>query len=214
MRQLFEVLDDLIVDHWAKILTGLVLLVLGRVWGRFRARREWQAKEFKNRLMVSMNSIVDGRLLIRTVLEKDMHEVLLNGLAVAALREAGQKTSESDPVIHLAEADRWHILNAVLNEVAENFKEGLFARDLGLPVVVGRYVFCLTNEVAGDLRTRKIRVMIQRPELLAEDGPELQSLELASPHHRTRLETLAAMRRQYRGGASEDFMTVELALPR
>lgn len=214
MDELRDILQDLIVDHWAKILTGLVLLVLGRMWGRYRARREWRKKEFKNRLMISMNSVVDGGLLIRTVLEKDITEVLLNEQAVSLLEEASRKTSAADPIIHLPEADRWHILNAVLNEIAEHFKEGLFARDMGLPVEVGRYCFCLTNEVAGDLKTRKIRVMIQRPELLAAEGPDLVGLKLSSPHHRTRLETLAVMRKQYRGGEGPDFMSLEVALRR
>ncbi|MEJ7596025.1 MAG: hypothetical protein WKF77_31330 [Planctomycetaceae bacterium] len=54
--------------------------------GRWRAAQSWQKREFFNRLNISLNSLHDGKLLIRTVLEKTCEDILLNKVADAGRR--------------------------------------------------------------------------------------------------------------------------------
>ena len=48
------------------VLTTVLSFTLGRWWGRWRARRQWQAKEFLGRIIVSLNSFQNDTLKIRT----------------------------------------------------------------------------------------------------------------------------------------------------
>ena len=211
MSDLMDILNDLIVDHWAKLLVGLLIFGAGRWWGQVRSRREWERKDFRNRVTVSLNSIQNGKLMIRTVLEKEAHEIFINDAAVSTLLKAASETNESDPIIHFGKKDRWHLLNAVLNEIAENFGQGLFARDMSLPVAEKRYLFCMTREVDGDMRARKIRVMMIQPEFLESEDCDFAELEVEHPHHATRLKTLAIMRRAWHKD-NEDFMALEITM--
>ena len=213
MAAFFEFVESQIIDHWVKILVGVILFLAGRLLGRWKAGREWRKKEFRRRVNVSLNGVVDGRLLIRTLFEKDADEVFLNSMAVDAVLAATDRVNEKDPVLHLPEGDRWHVLNAVLNEIAELYPRGTLARDMGLPTRVQRYIFCLTFESAGAINTRKVRVQVLRPELLDPDQTQLSTLEVEHPNHRTRIATLEELQRQYKGGENPDFMAVEVVLP-
>ena len=216
MEKLRELISSLIADHWAKFLTGFLLLAVGRWWGKRRARGEWERKEFMSRLMVSLNSIqADSagkpKLAIRTLLEKDLTDVLLNSVAVDAVVAAAGRTTESDPILPIGKDDRWFLLNAVLNEIAEKFSHGTIARDLGLPVQSQRYLICLTNEIAGAVRTHKIRAMVVRKDQLTTGAFEI-GLGLESPNHATRIETLKKLRARF---ATEPdlFLEMEIVVP-
>lgn len=192
MDQFLEAITEWLQDNWIKFLTGLFIMAIGWFFGQRRAQANWKKKEFLDRLNVSLNSMeqnsTEKTLLIRTVLEKSCKDVFLNDVAVAAIREASGKTSETDPTLPLPEAEYWYYLNSVLNEVAEQFSEGQLRRDMGLPVSVGRYQICLTSECAGELKTRKVRAMLIQTSLL-DSLPEEQP-KLESPHHITRWHTL------------------------
>lgn len=188
MDQILEALAEWLQDNWIKFLTGLFIMAVGWFFGQRRAQASWKKKEFLDRLNVSLNSIDQGTLLIRTVLEKSCKEVFLNDVAVAAIREASVRTSEQDPTLPLPEAEYWYYLNSVLNEVAEQFSEGQLRRDMGLPVTVTRYQICLTSECAGELKTRKVRAMLIQASVL-DTLPEEQP-KLENPHHITRWKTL------------------------
>ncbi|MEZ6195163.1 MAG: hypothetical protein R3F20_05450 [Planctomycetota bacterium] len=217
---MFDVLNDLILEHWAKVLTGAALFVVGRWWGKKRARADWRKREFMHRVNVSLNHVEPrgdepGLLQLRTLMEADASEILKNEAGVEILLAAAGKTTVEDPVIHLG-AEGWTILNAVLNEVAEVFAAGTLARDLGMPVRSKRYLFALTNERDGDVKTRKVRALFLPEEFTAEDGgPFREDLALESPRHVTRVRTIRAMLDQYArsGGESGDFMWVELSVP-
>jgi hypothetical protein len=217
LTTLRDLIADLITDHWAKLLSGVALFLVGRYFGRWRAGREWRRREFMHRLMVTLNSIQPGEngaptLQIRTLIEKDLSDVLLNSAAVAKVTEAAAKTSERDPVLPVAKEDRWFLLNSVLNEIAERFAPGTMAKDQGVPVTSYRYLICLTNEVAGSIRTHKVRAMVARKDLLTS-GAFDQGLALESPNHSTRIETLRHMRTRY-AQEPDLFLEMEIALPR
>ena len=108
-------------------------------WARRQAARQWRAKEFLDRVIVSLNIFADGGLKIRTVMERSLAEVFLNKLAVAKVWAAARATTVDNPVMPIAKEDRWFLLNFVLNAVAELFVEGHVRRDAGVPVTVVRY---------------------------------------------------------------------------
>jgi len=193
--QFFNSLRDLITDHWVKFLSAAAFTAVGWLFGRWRAARSWKNREFFNRLNISLNSIQDGRLLIRTILEKTCEEILLNKVAVERLIKAAQQTTKDNPFVPMSKEDRWFYLNAVLNELSENFAEGLFRREAGQPHQAVRYLICLTNECDGEVRTRKVRAMVIRKETLLNLPKEPPALERS--HHSVRWKTLQQMQKLY-----------------
>ena len=199
----------LVQEHWPKAAAALASLVIGSWWGRRRARREWAQKRFLDRINFSLNILRDGRLQIRTLAEMNCRDVFLNDVAVEQLLACAAKTTADDPVIPIKGDDRWYFLNSVLNEVSERFSTGFLKRDMGLPVTTAPYLVCLTYENSGPLRTRKIRAMIVRKDVLLNlptDDPQLEM-----PHHSQRVLTLRAMRASY-GRDPSNFLEVEVSL--
>ena len=195
MNEWLQTIRDQISDHGIKVAVAVAFTLLGWLFGRWKAARDWRRREFFNRLNISLNSITDGSLLIRTVLEKSCEEVFMNKVAVDRLLEAAQRTSVADPIVPLLPEDRWYYLNAVLNEVSEKFSVGLFRREAGQPHDAVRYVICLTNECDGEVRTRKVRAMVIRRDLLLSLPAEMPTLE--KPHHAVRWKTLQLMQKRY-----------------
>lgn len=208
--QFFAAFSDFIHDNWMKVLTGFVLMALGWVFGKRKARSDWRKREFLHRLNVSLNLLIPGEpLQIRTLLEKTCDEVFLNIVASEAVAAAARKTTPENPLLPLPQSDYWQYLNAVLNEIAEQFSVGEIRRDLGLPVTRAKYLMCLTCECAGEMRTRKVRAMVIQKKHL-EQLPEVQpKLEHAS--HTTRWETLKVMAAQYQK-APWQFIEIELSV--
>ena len=70
MQQLLETIRDFARDNSMKLISAALFTLFGWMFGRWRATRSWKRREFFNRLNISLNTIHDGKLLIRTVLEK------------------------------------------------------------------------------------------------------------------------------------------------
>ena len=177
--------------------------------GNRRARASWRKREFGDRLNVSLNIVADGRLLIRTLLEKSCQAVFLNSAAVDTVLASSKKTTAADPLLPLPQEDYWYFLNAVLNEVSEKFAEGQLKRDLGMPVTAGQYLMCLTYESAGQLKTRKVRAMVIQKSVLL--GLPVEPPKFTSEHHITRWETLQRMKAAY-GVKPWQFVEVEICV--
>lgn len=196
-------------DHGIKYLLAGAFAAIGWWIGLRRARARWRRREFLDRINVSLNILNEGRLQIRTLVEKSCDEVFLNSAAVETVLAAAKKTTADNPILPLPQNDSWYFLNAVLNEVGEQFAEGQVKRDLGLPVTRGQYLLCLTYESAGELRTRKIRAMMIRKDILLNLPAETPQFD--SPHHITRWKTLQHMRAAYEK-TPEQFIAVEICL--
>lgn len=207
MDQIIEALNDLITDHWVKFVTAAGFTAVGWLIARRRAANEWKQREFFHRINLSLNSIVDGTLQLRTLSEKSCSEVFLNQTAVRQLTAAAQKTKPGSPIIPIPKEDCWYFLNAVLNELSEQFADGLIARESGRPVSSARFLVALTNESDGDVRTRKIRALVTRKDLLTSLPKEMPKLE--SPNHRVRWETLQNLAAAY---AKEPWRFIEVEL--
>src|SRR3954465_9657583 len=76
------------------VLSAVASFTLGRWWGRYRARKQWEAKEFLGRVIVSLNMFKEGKLKIRTIFERSLEEVFLNPHAVEQVMTAAQRTTK------------------------------------------------------------------------------------------------------------------------
>lgn len=182
-------------DRGLQWLVALAITSLGGLVAWWKARQRWRRREFLDRLNVSLNLLADGKLLIRTLLEKSCQDIFLNSMAVKEVLKASSHTTPTDPLLPLPQEDYWYYLNAVLNEVGEKFSAGQIRRDLGEPVRRGLYLVALTFECAGEMKTRKIRAMVIRKELLVDLPAETPQFN--SPHHITRWNTLQQMKAAY-----------------
>jgi hypothetical protein len=151
--------------------------------------------DFLDRINVSLNLLVDGKLKIRTLFERPLGEVIHNRHVREALQTAALKASAGDnPVVRIPDAHSWFVLNCVLNSIAERFSDGAFREQRGLPVERAIYTFWVTCEPAAIRRERKIRVFLVE-EALFLDFPFREKMpELESEKHRDRVHSL---RRSY-----------------
>lgn len=188
MNEVISTLFEYLHDHWIKFLTAAAFMVVGWFLGKRRAKAQWRKKEFLNRINVSLNVLRDGKLMIRTILEKTAEEIFLNSVAAEAVIASAGNTSPQDALLPLPEKEYWYYLNSILNEIAEKFAQGQLRRDMGQPVQRELYLLCLTCECAGEMRTRKIRAMMIRKASL-ESLPAGQP-QFENPTHLTRWETL------------------------
>ncbi len=185
-----EVTKRIIVTAAVAAITSTVTFFAGRWYGRYKASRQWHRKEFLDRIIVSLNIFADGYLKIRTVLERSVDEVFLNRMAVDKVEVAARATTVDNPIMPIPKADRWFLLNFVLNAVAEHFVAGHIRQDAGEKVTVIRYALFLTCELVGDERIRKVRAMLVRRDLL-DNFPYMDSLpKLENAWHEDRIRTL------------------------
>ena len=86
----------LLSSLWQEILGaavyGLVILTVGWLWGRWRTQSQWRLKEFKNRVVLSINSVKEEngkkRLSLRTLFERDAQIVFQNSSMVNIVNKA------------------------------------------------------------------------------------------------------------------------------
>jgi hypothetical protein len=201
-----------VVTVLASAVTAAAAFVFGRYYGRWKARREWESKEFLHRVIVSLNIFHDGFLKIRTVMERNLDEMFLNPIAVETVQKAARECTESNPVMMIPTKDRWFVLNFVLNAVAEHFIAGQIRLDAGQPVTLVKYSLFLTCELVGDERIRKVRAMLVRTELLANfpyGGETMPQFE--NPWHKDRITTLQRAAEVYRK-EPDLFLTLEASV--
>ncbi|MCI0703095.1 MAG: hypothetical protein L0241_18615 [Planctomycetia bacterium] len=206
-----EYIKRIVVTILVAATTSTATFFVGRWWGSYKARRQWRAKEFLDRIIVSLNIFSDGHLKIRTVMERSLEEIFLNKLAVAKVWLAAKATTLEQPVMPIAKEDRWFLLNFVLNAVAEHFVTGHIKRDAGQPVITVKYALFLTCELVGDERIRKVRAMLLRRDLL-ENFPYQDTMpNLENPWHEDRIKTLRTASALYKK-EPDNFLMLEVCV--
>jgi hypothetical protein len=200
-----------------RVLSGVIIFfattvtsfVIGRWWGKYLARRQWQRKQFLGRVIVSLNILSDGWLRIRTIFERSLEEVFLNPVAIDKIRAASLRTTVDNPLLPIAREDRWFLLNFVLNAVAERFSNGLMRFDAGQPLRPVDYLLFLTCEKVGEDRIHKVRAMLLRKDLL-ENFPCMDTMpKLEREWHADRIVTLRRAAELYQK-EPDNFLTLEI----
>jgi len=207
MQTAFDSLLDYLAGNWPELVWIIIVAGCASYFAGHRSRAKWRQREFLDRLNVSLTSINDGVLKIRTILEMDVEGVFLNGAAAKRIVAFAKKTTAADPFIPIAKEDLWYYLNPVLNEISERFALGHLQADAGRSVSTEQYLLCLTCERAGAIRTQKIRAMLVRKNLL-ESLPE-EEPKYESATHATRWKTLQQMHSRWKK-VPEEFLIVEL----
>jgi|SRR5579871_6007229 len=180
-------------------LSSLAGLVAGRWWERYRARKRWRRHESLDRLNVSINILADGRLRIRTILERPLEEIVPNLHAREQLLQAAKVPKPWSPLIYLERAeDMRFVLNCILNATAEHFSAGEIRRHDGREVACVSYELFLTCETAQAAYERKIRAMLMKTEDL-ENFPYADTMPaLERKTHNVRVDTLRHAAAVYR----------------
>jgi hypothetical protein len=191
--------------------TSTATFFVGRWWGRYKANRQWQKKEFLDRIIVSLNIFADGYLKIRTVLERSLDEIFLNRVAIAKVWASARATTVDKPLMPIAKEDRWFLLNFVLNAVAEHFVAGHIKQDSGQAVTSVKYALFLTCELVGDERIRKVRAMLVREDVLADFPYQDAMPRLENPWHEDRIKTLRYAAELYKK-EPDYFLTLEVCV--
>jgi hypothetical protein len=185
--------------------------LLGRWWGRRKDGRDWRRKEFLDRIMVTLNIFADGKLKIRTVMESSIEAVFLNRIAIEKVQAAARRCTLDNPILPIPPADRWYLLNYVLNQVAERFALGPVRQDAGVPVTAVRYALFLTCELVGEERIRKVRAMMVKEEhLKAFPYPDAMPV-LENPWHDVRVRTLRQAAELY-AKEPDNFLILEVCV--
>lgn len=200
---------DTLREHFVKVLVGFLLMGVGWYLGRVRAREHWKKQEFLDRLNMSLNTIDQGVLKIRTLSEKRCEEVFLNTVAAETVTQLARRTTSADPILPIPKEDMWYYLNAILNDLSEQFATGALKRDMGGSVNCAVYLVALTCETAGDIRTRKVRAMVVKKALLTAFPSEPPRFE--SDRHGTRWQTLQILSAEYSRNPWR-FLEVELCV--
>ncbi len=207
MTDFLQLLLDGLKDHWVNIITAAWFILVGWFFGKRKVSKDWEKREFFDRLNVSLNIIRDGKLKLRTLEETRCELLFPNSKAAQTVIDAAKKTTLENPILDLPKKDYWYYLNAVLNEISEQFATGALREDLGLPVTCEQFVICLTSEVDDNLRMRKVRAMIIRKSLL-ENLPK-ERPKLSREEHDTRWGTLLKLAKAYQATPYQ-FLVVEL----
>jgi hypothetical protein len=189
--------------------TSVLSFVAGRWWGSYRAKKQWQKKQFLGRIIVSLNSLSDGWLKIRTIFERSLEEVFLNPVAIDKIRAASLRTTADNPLLPIAKEDRWYLLNFVLNAVSERFSGDLMRYDAGKQLQPVAYLLFLTCEVLGEDRIRKVRAMLLRKDLIEKFPYEDDMPKLEREWHRDRIVTLRSAVKLYKN-EPDNFMPIEI----
>jgi len=213
---------DLVLEHWELALLATTWCVIGALAAK--RRYDWQQGRFSQQVNFSLNTLVDEdgacTLLLRTLLEESATQVWINDYGVGRVLRAARRTTVERPFLQIGEArDRDVVMVAVLNVLSERFSDAFVARALGIPARSEVFLYGLTWERYGEMKTQKLRVMvIKRSDLqrMFGDGPQSPKIGIAEESHRPRIGTLRQMYALWSSPDADDRSAigeVELGMP-
>jgi hypothetical protein len=182
-------------QHWTEAVASIVSLILGGLFGRWRAWKRFSNRAFFDRITVSLNYVEDGKFKIRTLLERSAMEVFRNAEMMRAVMAACGKKGQG-PLLALPEKDYWYYLNPVLNVISERFAEGYVRREAGVGGSEQTYLLFLTceNDEGVAVRQRKVRAMLIRESVLLSTVDVTP--EFRNEFQKARWETLRKVRQE------------------
>ncbi len=193
------------------VITVATLVLVAKTY--LATRSAWARREFISRVNFSLNYVEGNTLRIRTVRESDINQILLNNEhGKQIVLQTAKQTSLKRPFLEFQEPDRWMILNAILNELSEQFARGFVAHSAGIPVRMVKFMFGVSCERDPRVNMNKIRVMLIERSLLERIDELGDSLVFERESHAVRLETLIKMKEMLLDkGRSGNLFEVELA---
>lgn len=155
---------SLIAENGQRVLLwvlGLLAFVPGLIWAWY----SWKTRNFMNRMNSSINFKDDKGIFAFTTIDETELASLFNLFSRLLLtRLARQGTAF---LYFKNQEEAWNYLNVILNHLSSKFGEGALAYAVGKATKV-EFIFGITCERHKELKTRKFRVMLATPELLAE----------------------------------------------
>ena len=133
-RQMHQIIDSLLsylAGNWPELIWIIIVAGCASYLAGRKSRSRWKQREFLDRLNVSLTSIDQGVLKIRTLFETDIDEVFLNESASAQMVSMAKGTTTNNPFIPIPSQDVWYYLNPVLNEISERYSVGYLQADAG-----------------------------------------------------------------------------------
>lgn len=190
---------DRVLDNWELALLLVTWSVIGIV--AIRRQYDWRRRRFTQQVNFSLTIPVErdgsATLLLRTLLEDSATHVWLNQFGVSRVLRAARLTTLEMPFLRIAQLrDRDLVMNAVLNVLSERFSDAFVARAVGVPIKTDVFLFGLTWERYGEMKTQKLRViLIRRADLegLFDGRSGEREIGVTQDSHRPRIETLRRM---------------------
>ena len=184
---------------FAAVIEGLALgLVALYVW--YRRRQALAQGKLEDVILLSFNFIEqnqDGQpqLAFRTPLVSSMNEIFMNDQLVSAIKRAANKTSESDPIVRLANQKLHNMMQRSLINFSNRLNTaGQVAALSGLPFKEEEHILALTYEPGAV--TKCFRVILIQDRLFEELDTVGDHLTFGLPYHRDRLTTLTMIRQE------------------
>jgi len=212
MSDFFAHVEDLIVDHWTKFLYLAIGAGAIYLWRWWKDRRDYQNAQFNSYVVVTVTTIMEGKLRIFTLDTPTISQIFKNRLIRSLVKKAAAQTTKDDPVLQFAnDRDRDFAYISVVNHVSGLFRDVLLAKALDRPTNSAEFFLVLTWERAGEMVTQKLRIMVIRKETLL-NWPEDNAPGLVEPHHITRHRTMLAIKQQVQD-SPDAFKAVILGVP-
>jgi hypothetical protein len=213
---------DALLDHWELALLLITWSIIGVV--AIRRRHDWRQQRFTQHVNFALNTLLERGgarvLLLRTLLEDSAANVWLNEFGVSRVLRAARFTTLDDPFLRIPDPqERDVVMIAVLNVLSERFSDAFIARAVGIPIKTDVFLYGLTWERYGEMKTQKLRVtIIKRSDLesMFDDRSMESEIGISEESHRPRIETLRRMFELWTSPDQEDrdlIREVELGIP-
>ncbi len=184
---------------FAAIVEGLALgLVALYVW--YRRRQALAQGKLEDVVLLSFNfveqnQVGEPQLAFRTPLVSSMNEIFMNDQLVSAIKKAANKTTDSDPIVRLANQKLHNMMQRSLINFANRLNTaGQVAALTGLPFKEEEHILALTYEPGAV--TKCFRIILIQDRLFAELDQVGDTLTFGLPYHKDRLTTLNMIRQE------------------
>jgi hypothetical protein len=209
MNYVFNSLTTYFLESWPELIWIIAAAGTASFLASRRSRSNWTKREFLGRLNVSLTSLHDGQLQVRTIFEMDTAAIMFNSEATKAIAAAAKQTNVDNPILPLPNDIHWDYLNPVLNELSSRFSNGYLKRDIGSKVQCKTYLIALTCECSAPTRTRKVRALITQKNLLLNLPEKEPTFEMENL--KTRWKTLQQLAEQYKRSKNQ-FIEIEICV--
>jgi len=184
---------------FAAIVEGLALgLVALYVW--YRRRQALAQGKLEDVVLLSFNFVEQNQagepqLAFRTPLVSSMNEIFMNDQLVSAIKKAANNTTDSDPIVRLANQKLHNMMQRGLINFANRLNTaGQVAALTGLPFKEEEHILALTYEPGAV--TKCFRIILIQDRLFAELDQVGDALTFGLPYHQDRLTTLNMIRQE------------------